>query len=784
MGAVMAECTWTGRHLSESWAEADNWTPRPPTEDDDDDVIPLVPFGQGYQAPLVPAGTQVRRLEMSGVELIGRLGVREQVIWNSGGLTDGLALGPAAVVMITGSAPDVPPKRLAGLLELRSAQLVGARIHLGGGARIVNRGQLDCDGESLLTWNWGLAPFFENRGTLRINSGALRLNRTLLRCRGDVRISGGAMLSLEGMAMPHLLAGQTVIRGAGRLRVGDGADLFVERTVLVAAGATLELAEGTLLSQEVGNRTFPGIGQQGLVVDGTLLWTAGIIAGHVTVNQRGVLITQGAALRGTSFDAPTIRIRGGADLVAGQYAFDTGQLINEGETVLHGGSQHIWPHRGFKLDNRGLVRVEGPGQVDWANNPIDNRGVIAVQSGTLHLHHVYSRYTQRGTGSLRVASEAELRSDRSLDLAAGILEGTGRVAADVASRGHMIPGAPGSPGRLTIDGNVTLADPARLQIQVDGTAPGTDHGQLAVTGSASLDSRLEVDALTYAPNAGDALDIVTCAPDTTIAGRFDRAVLPAPIDGSFFRVDYQGNAARLVASQITVGFDASHYPGDVIMQQLFAQGPYRWTGYYLVAPCHSDAGWVDRRATLEQIGWKIAILYVGQQGDGGRLTVAQGELDAWDATLKTHVEGFLPGSWIYLDVEWTPLDSDRREALFTYAEAWTAEVLRLGRYSPALYCPVQDVPYLSPRLNRAFAAAGRADRPRLWVAAESRPFDPRLPPAASTIPEATAWQQQMDVVERRPDGTPWLRVGTTPSGDPIYWETDRNVSVLADPSGP
>src|SRR2546423_14332691 len=46
---------------------------------------------------------------------------------------------------------------------------------------------------------------------------------------------------------------------------------------------------------------------------------------------------------------------------------------------------------------------------------------------------------------------------------------------------------------------------------------------------------------------------------------------------------------------------------------LTADKPYRWVGYYLSAPCHSDSSWEGKRQTLSEMGWGMAVIYVGQQ---------------------------------------------------------------------------------------------------------------------------------------------------------------------------
>src|SRR2546423_14080710 len=58
-----------------------------------------------------------------------------------------------------------------------------------------------------------------------------------------------------------------------------------------------------------------------------------------------------------------------------------------------------------------------------------------------------------------------------------------------------------------------------------------------------------------------------------------------------------------------LGFDTFAYPGDDAMQAwLTADKPYRWVGYYLSAPCHTDDSWEGKRDTLANMGWGMAVI--------------------------------------------------------------------------------------------------------------------------------------------------------------------------------
>jgi hypothetical protein len=63
-----------------------------------------------------------------------------------------------------------------------------------------------------------------------------------------------------------------------------------------------------------------------------------------------------------------------------------------------------------------------------------------------------------------------------------------------------------------------------------------------------------------------------------------------------------------------LGFDTYAYPGDEVMRAWReANVPYEWVGYYLPAPCHDGTTWSGKRQRLADMGWGMAVIYVGQQ---------------------------------------------------------------------------------------------------------------------------------------------------------------------------
>ena len=268
-----------------------------------------------------------------------------------------------------------------------------------------------------------------------------------------------------------------------------------------------------------------------------------------------------------------------------------------------------------------------------------------------------------------------------------------------------------------------------------------------------------------------------------------------------------------------LGFDTFAYPGDDAMKAwLTADKPYSWVGYYLPAPCHNDDSWEGKRGTLANMGWGMAVIYVGQQTWGRtpgqkiavtryvakrvrttaklksgkrivryvnkrvpvRVLVAprasqgascssqlvsasRGAADAKDAIDKTATEGFASGTVIFLDIE--RMESVPR-AMRDYYRAWTEQVLADGRFRPGYYAHTYNADLIYRDVKQVFAAAGISSDPPFWIA-KARGFAPDKDPTDVGHSFAQVWQGVLDVVE-------------THNG--VRLPIDVNVAMLPSPS--
>lgn len=263
-----------------------------------------------------------------------------------------------------------------------------------------------------------------------------------------------------------------------------------------------------------------------------------------------------------------------------------------------------------------------------------------------------------------------------------------------------------------------------------------------------------------------------------LAGCAGGAVGPAPPAGP--EPAGPADAARGVP-----GFDTRTYPGDEAMTRWLDESPYRWVGFYLPAPCYTGTSWQRKRSTLRDMGWGLAVLFVGEQdwpqrralaadsaavepapsAEGDRctrdnLSAEQGRTDGAAAAAAAAAEGFPEGTVVYLDVEPVQSVSD---ALAEYVTAWTRGLVQQG-YAPGLYAHARNAARLTGVMTEAVGQGAPA--PRLWVASTGG-FSLRRAPGESGFP-ATVWQGDLDVDESW--GGTELRI-------------DRNVADRVDPSG-
>lgn len=214
-------------------------------------------------------------------------------------------------------------------------------------------------------------------------------------------------------------------------------------------------------------------------------------------------------------------------------------------------------------------------------------------------------------------------------------------------------------------------------------------------------------------------------------------------------------AVERIAEDRYLGFDTNIYPGDRTMKIWADDGTYDWVGYYLPAPCHKDTSWSGKRDTLINMGWGLAVVYVGQQvwktsqktKKGSTCSNAfisgnRGVAEGHDAIGRIIAEGFPHGSVIFLDIERMDTITPAMRAYYT---AWTKTVLDDGRYRAGYYTHVDNAAEIYSDVKAVFAAASDSTEPPFWIAGRTKIFDTDKRPTDVGHAFAEVWQGLLDV---------------------------------------
>lgn len=155
------------------------------------------------------------------------------------------------------------------------------------------------------------------------------------------------------------------------------------------------------------------------------------------------------------------------------------------------------------LTLNGVLVLNGPGAaLDFGSGGFSNAGIVVIGKGAL-VSVGTGDYTQSG-GFTTVDGTLEAAN---VYLDGGVLNGAGTIQANVVNAALLVPGDPF--GTLTVQGNYTQTASGILLIPIAGP---NQYGQLAVTGSATLDGTLEVLLLdNYVPAAGASFPILSFA---------------------------------------------------------------------------------------------------------------------------------------------------------------------------------------------------------------------------------------------------------------------------------
>jgi hypothetical protein len=254
----------------------------------------------------------------------------------------------------------------------------------------------------------------------------------------------------------------------GQLVITSG-QLNFNASANVSATGSIEI-DGDLNTGNMG-------GSGDVTIGGTLIWRGGTITGTglLTINPGAFFDINGDAYK--SFDTRTINNNGAA--------------VWTGTAGLHGLAGGVW-------NNNGTLNSQSDAAFgsDFADQqPVfNNAGTYVKSIGTGTSLFINCVFNQIGTGTIDIQTGTLAFANAAFNTQAGTtILGSGTL--DVSgiaftNAGIVNPGT--SPGTLTVTGDYPQASTGVINIELGGTAAGTEYDVLSISGDATFAGTLNV----------------------------------------------------------------------------------------------------------------------------------------------------------------------------------------------------------------------------------------------------------------------------------------------------
>lgn len=404
----------------------------------------------------------------------------------------------------------------------------GISFNSPGGGTMTNAGTLSKSG-GITTSSIGV--FLTNTGTLNVSSGTLRLSNSGSLSNHAVNFSNGATLLFDEKAAAYTLD-NVAFTGSGTV--------FINSASVNISGTGIAVNSGATLLMDGDGATIFGNGP--VAIDGNFTWNRGTISGGAS------FILNGASAISTTSSK----------------TLDARTLTNNG-VITWNGTGTVDLENNAKIANQaaGSFLIQTDGIIDFITplgGTFENAGLVARQAGAgvaaIDISFHNDGVVEAGSGTL--AFTAALVNDTT-----GVIRGSATLdvsAATFFNYGTFAPGT--SPGILAVSGNYAQSDTSALEIELGGTTAGSEYDQLAVSGNADLDGRLNVSFINgFSPQLGDQFDVMLFG---SRSGDFDSLNLPYVGIGKALDTTY--TPGSLMLSVIAVG--------TRVNLKLWLEGPY------------------------------------------------------------------------------------------------------------------------------------------------------------------------------------------------------------------
>ncbi len=441
----------------------------------------------------------------------------------------------------------------------------GGFAGFGSGARLVNNGEIDLQGAGLEILGGGATST-----DLQIPTGStLRFSNNTFVFGAGTRVFGNGTLELAGSLASYDFSDSLLVP-TGTLNIVGGnitianplpPQLFVQQ---IRSANTFFESDQILDSTRIEFSQIGGAGK--LTLTGNSLLQSTTFS-----NTGGITLAPGSSTGIGSFSLVSFNTLaenfGTINVGASRIRID-GQFTNREPGNLTLTDTAATNAQGISgsgiLRNEGTLRKAGSSlsRVPFGFQ-IDNSGILQVEGGTLR----FNDPDQTLGGRIEVQSGGVLQANLTLEDAEALLTGNGTIQGNVNNAGIVQPGnslTDGGIGTLSVSGNYSQNATGQLEIDVAGLVAGSEHDQLQVAGSASIEGGLNilVDA-TFSPAGGSELSAITYA---SASGGFSSVnVVGSTADAS---VQLDANEAKVVFGTVADGlqptFRGTAEPGSTV----------------------------------------------------------------------------------------------------------------------------------------------------------------------------------------------------------------------------
>ena len=351
--------------------------------------------------------------------------------------------------------------------------------------------------------------------------------------------------------------------GSGDVTItSTGGSVTIEDAGLNSAGNVSVTSQGTLAVQDGALSNTAGSGTvtltskgAGITITSTGLHSDGAItlnaAGDVLINQAGVTNSKGSGNLSITTTEGTITITNGGISSAGNIVISASSdvSINQGGVTATAGTGTV------SMSSSGTLTTEDNG-IQAAGNVSLTADSINIASGTINagkatvtiLPATLGYAIDLGTDSAGKLSLTDAELDRL---------STNKIVIGNSKNGAITISSPldqSTINTLSLNGNTTFADGSSYAFQIGGTTPGTQHDQIQVAGTLTINSKAAVSfavANDFVLNAKDQFTLITNDGKTdSVSGGFSglpiENLLGSKLPGNLSYTSVDGNDVVLL----------------------------------------------------------------------------------------------------------------------------------------------------------------------------------------------------------------------------------------------